>query len=71
MRLRVTEFDYPPIGMVKRYQLDDPEMEARLHALGHDVRIFPPGTGGTMDFLPFRLNFSVNENGIIDRAYVG
>lgn len=71
LRLRVTGINYPPIGLVKRYQLDDPEMEARLLALGPDVRIYPPGTGGTMDFLPFRLNFSINENGIIDRAYLG
>jgi len=71
LRLRVTEFDYPPIGMVKQYELDDPEMESRLHALAADVRIFPPGTGGTLNFLPFRLNFIVDENGIITRAYMG
>jgi hypothetical protein len=71
LRLRITEFDYPPIGKVKQYELDDPKMEARLLALAADVRIFPPGTGGTMDFNPFRLNFSIDENGVIDRAYRG
>lgn len=71
LRLRVTEFDYPPIGMVKQYELDDPEMEAKLRALASSVRIFPPGTGGTTDSKPFRLNFSVDENGVITRAYMG
>jgi hypothetical protein len=71
LRLRVTEFDYPPIGMVKQYELDDPEMEARLLALASEVRIFPPGSGGTMNFRPFRLNFSVDEHGVITQAYMG
>lgn len=71
LKLRVTERDHPRIGKVKIYHLDDPQMEAELLALSPNVRIFPPGWGGTMDNDPFRLNFIVEEDGTISRAYRG
>jgi hypothetical protein len=71
VKLRITERELPRIGTVKRYQLDDPQMEVELLSLSGDVRIFPPGWGGTMDYQPGRLNFTVDENGVITKAYLG
>lgn len=71
LKLRITEREHPRIGTVKQYHLDDSQMEAELLSLSGDVRIFPPGWGGTMDYQPGRLNFTVDENGVITTAYLG
>lgn len=71
VRLRIKEFEVKPIGMVKQYKLDDPEMEAKLMALSSNVVILPPGYATTMNYDPFRLNISVDADGLISRVYMG
>lgn len=47
------------------YTLDDPHMQKLIQDTFPDVRIFPPGTMGTADYKPFRVNVNINEQGII------
>ena len=56
----VHEFEYI------QYELDDPEMEHKITtALGKNVRIFTPGTMGTADYKPYRMNVQINKDGVI------
>lgn len=55
-----------------RYELDDPEMEAKIRDMfGENVRIFPPGTAGTTDWKPFRTNVHISKDGIITDVRAG
>lgn len=56
---------------VKSYELDDPEMEAKINALGDNIRIFTPGSGGTMDFVSSRVNVYIEIDGTISGISVG
>lgn len=47
------------------YTLDDPEMQKKISQTFPNVRIFPPGTMGTADYKPNRVNVYLNKDGII------
>lgn len=71
VKLSVEELVIKPIGKVKRYRLDDPEMEAKLNALSSGVVILPPGYATTMNHDPFRMNVIIEPDGLISRIYMG
>ena len=48
------------------YHLDDPEVEQEIrNEIGGEVRIFPPGWGGTSDYKQFRTTIYVDQDGIV------
>lgn len=53
------------------YTMADARIEEKLNSLAENVRIFLPGTVGTMDYRLDRLNVSITEQGVIDRVYYG
>lgn len=58
-------------GVQMTYEMNDPVMEAKIRAEFATVRIFPPGTNGTMDAKPFRTNVYIDEDGVITRITNG
>lgn len=53
------------------YTMADARLEEKLNSLAENVRVFLPGTVGTMDYRLDRLNINITEQGIIDRVYYG
>ena len=45
--------------------IDEVEFSSRHHS---NRRVFEPGTGGTMDYVPTRLNVVLDENGVVTRV---
>jgi len=71
LRLRIKEVVDPDFGTVRRYEIADRKKKSQMLALGKRVRIFLPGDCGTMNVDVFRLNFSVDESGLITHTYMG
>jgi hypothetical protein len=62
----VHEFEYI------QYELDDSVMEDKIKStFGEGVRIFTPGTMGTADWKPYRMNVHIDKHGIITRINNG
>jgi hypothetical protein len=53
------------------YTVDDPSFVGMVKEMYPDVRIFPPGTGGTTDWQPFRTNIYVDKDGIVTEVTNG
>ncbi len=59
-------------GDMTSYKVDDPKMVAAIKKEhGTNIRIFPPGTMGTCDFVPSRTNVYIDETGVITRVSNG
>lgn len=58
-------------GVHTIYEVNDPVMEAKIRAEFSTVRIFPPGTAGTMDIKPFRTNVYIDKDGVITNIKKG
>ena len=70
VKLKITEHDHR--GTIhKSYQIDDPVMEKLIRGTYPGCRIFPPGTCGTADWKPFRLNVHIDESGTITETNLG
>ncbi len=53
------------------YKVNDPQFVEEVNNISTNNRIFPPGTGGTMDYQMFRLNVYIDENGIVTDVSYG
>lgn len=51
--------------------LNEEEVARQMEALGRPYRVLPPGSMMTMDYSPSRVNFDVDENGIVSRIWCG
>ena len=74
VNLTVTDVEYGKDEnkkIYKRYEVVDPEFEKEVNAISSENRIFPPGTAGTMDFKPYRLNVYINKDGIVEMVNYG
>jgi len=74
LKVKTKKLDLHELGIreYKSYELDDPEMVTKLkETFGENVRIFPPGTCGTMDFQQWRTNVYIDKNGIITEVNNG
>lgn len=70
VKLKITEHDYRGT-IYKSYEIDDPVMEKKIKDAHPGCRIFPPGTCGTADWKPFRLNVHIDESGTITGTDLG
>jgi hypothetical protein len=43
----------------------------QLQAMNRPYRILPPGSMMTMDYSPSRVNFELDENGVVKRIFCG
>lgn len=74
VNLSVTEVEYGKDEnkkIYKRYEVVDPDFEKEVNSITSENRIFPPGTAGTMDFKPYRLNVYINKDGIVEMVNYG
>ena len=55
----------------KQYKVDDLKFVDEVNAISQTNRIFPPGTMGTMDYKPYRLNVHINEDGLVTEVNYG
>lgn len=53
------------------YKVNDPQFVEEVNNISTNNRIFPPGTGGTMDYQMFRLNVYIDETGIVTDVSYG
>lgn len=72
VNIDVTEHEYGKNKtLYKKYTVNDKKFEQEIDAIAIENQIFPPGTMGTMDFKPYRLNVYINEEGVVTRADYG
>ncbi len=54
-----------------QYKLDDPLFEKTVKDMYQNVRIFIPGTCGTLEWNPLRTNIHIDQNGIVTNVTHG
>lgn len=74
VKMEIIDREYIIAGKPKlypHYKMIDSEFEQEIASLSSDYRIFPPGTAGTMDYQPGRLNVYINKECLVDSVSFG